>query len=351
MTFTPLNCERRSPDELAPGEWLAVHIFYVADRGPLLTRCVRPLLDTLNGEGLISGHFFVRHWLEGTHLRLRIRPRAGCVDRVREIVDQDVRAFLEREPSVYDPERDFDDDLYKLRFLNEFSQEQWTERYGSGSQMPRNDNDTFDYFEYVPETERYGGPRGVELAEWHAEHSSDLVIRLLDSHNVGVRTVLLGLGIQSMLTMAYAFTDDPRHAARLFAAYSAGWERMFGSEYPRYEQAYQEMADKLGARVRRIHLAVSEESFGGLPEFVREWFEHCTDMRARLAKAADDGSLFHPDTGKPLSSLADGGDETASTSLVLSYMHLMNNRMGITVSTENYLSYVLRRAIEDQFPA
>lgn len=350
MTLTPLNCERRSPDDLGPGEWLAVHIFYAGDRAPLLTRCVGPLIEKLRADDAISGYFFVRHWLEGSHLRLRIRPRVERLDTVREIVGNDVRTFLEREPSVYDPERDFDDELYKLRFLNEFSEEQWAERYGSDARMPRNENDTFDYFEYIPELERYGGPRGVELAEWHAEHSSDLVIRLLETNNVHVRTVLLGLSTQLMLTTAFAFTGDAERTARLFASYLAGWERMFGSEYERYERAYQEMSGNLGSRVQRIHAAVTDGRFDGLPEFVREWFDHCTRMRELLAEAAGAGSLRHPETGQPLSSLADNDGESALSSLVRSYMHLANNRLGVTVSSENYLSYVLKRAIEDRFP-
>lgn len=349
MTLTPLNCERRSPDELEPGDWLSVHIFYAADRGPLLSRCVRPLVERLRADELISGYFFMRHWLEGSHLRLRLMPRFDRLETVCDIVEHDVRSFLDQEPSVYDPERDFPDELYKERFLNEFTEEQWTERYGVGTTMPRHPNDTFGYFEYVPELTRYGGRHGVELAEWHAERSSDLVIDLLESDNAHVRTVRLGLAMQLMLTTALVFTGDPRHTADLFSTYLRSWKRMYGPEYERYEQGYRQMASTLAARVERIHEAVVGDRSDGVPEFVPAWTRQCAHMRQRLNEAAADGRLTHPATGETLTALTTADDTSALSSLVLSYLHLANNRLGITVSSENYLSYVLHRSLEEQF--
>ena len=37
-------------------------------------------------------------------------------------------------------------------------------------------NNSCSYEPYEPEYGKYGGPAGVALAEWHFEHSSDLVI-------------------------------------------------------------------------------------------------------------------------------------------------------------------------------
>ena len=56
------------------GPWQAVHVFYGASPRPLLVECVRPLVDELTADGLLAGHFFINYWLEGPHVRLRLRP-------------------------------------------------------------------------------------------------------------------------------------------------------------------------------------------------------------------------------------------------------------------------------------
>ena len=56
------------------GDWLAFHIFYAANPRPMMVDCIRPLLAELTGDGLISGYFFINYWLEGPHVRLRLRP-------------------------------------------------------------------------------------------------------------------------------------------------------------------------------------------------------------------------------------------------------------------------------------
>jgi thiopeptide-type bacteriocin biosynthesis protein len=348
---TPLNCERRPPSELKPGDWLSAHIYYAYDRTPLLTQCVGQLIAKLRADDLISGYFFVRHWLEGSHLRLRIRPDFDRLPEVCELVEAEVRGFLDREPSVYLPERDLSDEQYKQRFLLEFSPEQWTQRYGADGRMPRNEYNTLDYFEYAPEVERYGGPRGLELAEWHAERSSDIVVKLLGTNNVHVRSVLLGLATQLMLAMTCAFMDSPERIARFFADYLKSWEGMFGSEHERYEQAYQEMSTRLRSRVQLVHAAVSGGQPGDLPEPVREWARHSAELREHLARAADGGLLRCPATGQAVRSSTGEDWDNALSHLVRSYVHMTNNRLGVSVASENYLSYVLRRAITDLFPA
>ncbi|OZM73050.1 lantibiotic biosynthesis protein [Amycolatopsis antarctica] len=346
---TPLSGDRVDPGALLPGDWLSAHIYYAYDRTPLLTRCVGPLIARLREEELISGHFFVRHWLEGSHLRLRLRPEDGRAGEVRQLLEAEVTGFLDREPSVYDPGRDLSQEQYRERFLLEFSAEQWARRYGEDGRMPQHEYNTLGYFEYAPEVGRYGGARGLELAERHAEHSSDLAFDVLAAENVHVRSVLLGLGSQVMLATAYAFMGDHQRTAGFFGEYLASWEGMFGTEYERYERAYQQMAESLRARVRTIHGAVAEGGAGAGPAFVPGWASRCADLRKDLADAADRGLLDSPETGDPVPGSSGASWERALSYLARSHLHMTNNRLGISVSAENYLSFVLRRAITDCF--
>lgn len=58
----------------APGAWQATHVFYAANPRPFLLQCVRPLVAELEADGLIDSYFFINYWLEGPHVRLRLKP-------------------------------------------------------------------------------------------------------------------------------------------------------------------------------------------------------------------------------------------------------------------------------------
>ncbi|CAM5695242.1 Lantibiotic biosynthesis protein OS=Streptomyces microflavus OX=1919 GN=Smic_30460 PE=4 SV=1 [Streptomyces microflavus] len=64
--MTPLHNET--------GAWQATHVFYAANPRPFLLHCVRPLVAELEADGLLAGYFFINYWLEGPHVRLRLKP-------------------------------------------------------------------------------------------------------------------------------------------------------------------------------------------------------------------------------------------------------------------------------------
>ena len=55
-------------------EWLSFHVFYAANSNPILVEGVTPVIRRLRAEGLIERWFFIRYWLEGPHVRLRVHP-------------------------------------------------------------------------------------------------------------------------------------------------------------------------------------------------------------------------------------------------------------------------------------
>ena len=73
-----------------PGDvdWVSAHLYHGGDLDALVTGVVAPLVDETTTAGLVDGHFFLRYWDGGLHVRLRLRParheHAGPVrDRVR----------------------------------------------------------------------------------------------------------------------------------------------------------------------------------------------------------------------------------------------------------------------------
>ncbi|MFR0355082.1 lantibiotic dehydratase C-terminal domain-containing protein [Streptomyces sediminimaris] len=333
----------------APGEWLAVHVFYAASPRPLLLQCVKPLVDDLTREGLLAGYFFINYWLEGPHVRLRLRPaRAADTDTVRERAHAALTAFLRERPALYEVRAGFLADLYETLFTLEYSEDQRAELLGPDGRMALRPNNTFEDRAYEPEYGKYGGPAGVALAEWHFQHSSDLVIEAAHSMNLHLRTVLLGLSAQLMMVMSGTFLPAEEPLLTFLDRYHAFWDKAFGgTNYTAdhgYDRAYTAMGDSLPARFGHIRDAVAGGGHERLPAFLRGWAGHCAELRDRAEDLARRGEL----TFRSWDDTRDIHltDPAAVLPMLLSpYLHMTNNRLSMTIRDEAFLSYVLARAL------
>lgn len=335
----------------APGEWLAVHVFYAASPRPLLLDCVRPLVDTLTEEGLLAGYFFINYWLEGPHLRLRLKPaRTADAEVVRQRAHAALETFLRERPALYEVKDGFFADLYETLFTLEFGDEERSEYLGPDGRMLLRPNNTFEDRPYEPEYGKYGGPAGIELAEWHFQHSSDLVIEAARSMNLHLRTVLLGLSAQLMMVMSGTFLRDDEALLSFLDRYHTFWNRAFSStNYTAddgYDRAYTAMGASLPGRFRDIRDAVAAGETGRLPAFLRGWAEHCAELRDRATVLVRDGDLaFRSWDGTR--DLRPTDPAEALPMLLSPYLHMTNNRLSTTVRDEAFLSYVLARALRD----
>ncbi|RZU46331.1 thiopeptide-type bacteriocin biosynthesis protein [Streptomyces sp. BK022] len=335
----------------APGEWLAVHVFYAASPRPLLVQCVRPLVDALTEEGLLAGYFFINYWLEGPHLRLRLKPvRAADAPVVRERAHAALETFLRERPALYEVKDGFFADLYETLFALEFGEEERAGYLGPDGRMVLRPNNSFEDRPYEPEYGKYGGPAGTELAEWHFQHSSDLVIEAARSMNLHLRTVLLGLSAQLMTVMAGTFLRDDEALLSFLDRYHTFWNRAFSTtNYTAddgYDRAYSAMGTSLPGRFRDIRAAVAAGGTGRLPAFLRGWAGHCAELRDRATALTRDGELVFRswDGTRDLRPT----DPAQSLPMLLSpYLHMTNNRLSTTVRDEAFLSYVLARALRD----
>ncbi|MEU8518862.1 lantibiotic dehydratase C-terminal domain-containing protein [Streptomyces sp. NBC_01216] len=359
---------RPDPGGTGPSPWLALHVFYAASPRPLLVECVRPLVDRLTEEGLLAGHFFINYWLEGPHVRLRLRPSGPDAEaEVSRRAEEAVRRFLRTRPALYQVDSGFLKDFYDSLFDIEFPGEDRAAYLGADGRMNLRPNNSFSYEVYAPEYAKYGGPAGVDLAEWHFRHSSDLVLEAYRSMNLHLRTVLLGTSAQLMMVMAGCFLPEEERLADYLDSYYAFWHRLFpGTGFigsTEYERAYERMAPTLGARFARIRQSMASGELHRLPAFLRHWAEHCLELRARVVDLTGRGMLAFPawdgpareDTGQVRSEERDAAPLVTVTHapavlprLLSPYMHMTNNRLHVTIRDEAYLSYVLGRVLREQ---
>ncbi|MEU2022988.1 lantibiotic dehydratase C-terminal domain-containing protein [Streptomyces sp. NPDC016469] len=349
------------------GDWIALHVFYAASPRPMLVDCVRPLVAELTAEGLLAGHFFITYWLEGPHVRLRLRPASpAAAPEVRRRAEAALTGFLRTRPALYEVDSGFLKDFYNELFDIEFPGGDRTRYMGEDGRMNLRPNNSFSLEPYAPEYAKYGGPAGVELAEWHFRHSSDLVIDAFRTMNLHLRTVLLGTSAQLMMVMASCFLPERDRLADYLDGYYAFWHRAFpgtgfiGSE--EYERTYTQMAPALGSRFAAIRAAVAAGERGRLPSFLRGWAAHCLELRDRVTDLATRGELLFPAWDGP--AREDSGQERAEPAgaaplerlthvpavlprLLSPYMHMTNNRLHVTIRDEAYLSFVLGQVLRE----
>ncbi|MBQ0987104.1 lantibiotic biosynthesis protein [Streptomyces sp. F63] len=347
------------------GAWQATHVFYAANPRPLLLQCVRPLVDALAAEGLLANWFFINYWLEGPHVRLRVKPSSPeAAEEVRRRTEAAIDAFLAERPALYEVDSGFLNDFYNTLFEIEFPGGERAPYLDGDGRMRLRPNNSRHAEPYEPEYGKYGGPAGIELAEWHFRHSSELVTDAFRTKNLHLRTVLLGTSAQLMMVMSGCFLPGDAELADYLDSYYAFWHRAFpdtgfiGTE--EYDRNYAATAPALTAQFARIRAAVAGAGAGAgaaaardgaprLPAFLAGWAGHCAELRDRAVRLAADGDLvFRSWDGERDEQVT---DPAVALPLLLSpYMHMTNNRLHVTIRDEAYLSHVLGRCLRESRP-
>lgn len=285
-----------------PFTWLTAHLGFagpicgaVPDR--LLLELVTPLVRQLAAEQHIDRFFFLRYNVPDHHLRLRL----GSVNSEAQ--------QLAIEEAV--------GDAAAAHGLVHYLQ----------------------WHDYEPEYGRYGGPRGVLAAEELFVDASRVALALMHKIPPGDRPSRLGKGILTSLVLLYVFTGERRGTSQLAEYYARAYVH---SRLPdeatqqwvekAFEEGFDRQAQRLAAFVEAAWEAMEdEEPLTPELDLYRQRMESHRDRLHGLCR--DDGLLFD--------------DEVVNQwpdcvwRLVPSYLHMMNNRLGIELEEEAYLARLI----------
>lgn len=301
------------------GEWLSAHLFYAgedraaADR--VITRVVRPFVDAARSRGWVGRWFFIRYSHLGLHVRLRLHGAA-------DVLRQEVRPALEAHVALHLPP--------------ELAGRPYADPAPPGGPSPV--SPALWWIPYEPETVRYGGPRGVPLAEELFCHSSQAALALLESFDSGDQEARFGLALASMVVLLGALTRDRALAAEVAAIHRASWVQADGgvaAVRERFDDGFAQNAE-LMEQVEAIWAAL-DDGPDALPEPLDAYAAGAGDVAARLRALQEAGGLSTyrgPVTDWP----------GALRALTPSYLHMMNNRLGVSPGEEAYLGHLLARA-------
>lgn len=289
--------------------WHSIHLYYSqVSAEEVILLLVQPLLDRLNDRKKVNRHFFIRYSDNiGTHIRFRAKlclRTNGLEKYAKEIIVKSPK--LSRYISCR-PEK------------------------------------------YEPEIERYGGRIGVEIAELHFMHSSMLVCKLLQ--RMPKWNYEMALGVSIPLTLIFLINGGlrKREMSNFFKFAQLSWKKTLGIESQEVEtqlaSKYEMHRNSVGSVVSRVILTTEQKKAFRDPTFDK-WTIFSVKFHRDLDKLLSKGKIgpsmgtlqFHKQYNTPF-----------KWSLLLSYVHMTNNRLGLLNTDELYQAYVLDKAVQSHF--
>lgn len=305
--------------------WTSIYIFHGLPFEPLLERAVGPFVETCMDRGWASDWFFVRYGEDGPHIRLRIKGDAS---------------FLKREASAW---------FSKYLSRHPSDRPPWMDE----SQLGARPNNSLHFPPYHPETSRYGGRRGLAIAEKQFCLSSQTVLSVLKDCGTWDYAKALGIAVQLHLVGARAFGLSAAALGPFFSAFTNYWisragepdpetprEQQNGAVEHRFEALYKTQVPLLKATLQDLWNQKRPGSKD--PDWLQSWHRGMVTIGEAFRSAMKDGALHYPISPHFQRKFP---TFTSLDAVHLSLLHMTNNRLGILNGDEAYMGYLLSKLV------
>lgn len=319
--------------------WISMHLFYHDHLGTVINHWVRPLVETLTQQHMIQRYFFIRYWQGGPHIRLRVLPTNGeTTTLIKQIVEEHAARLFATHPAQISLEPE----AYQLATvaLTEFE-------YGQDRRVPLYANNSLHAIAYEPEYQRYGGVAGLAVVEQHFMESSAIALDLIDRRPSGQHT---GPALAMLLLALAVCVNQPHVLERIFAGNYRAWQGALGPAQARFEEQakrqYVRQRHELHLLTHQLMALLGSPGGGRRDPMLVRWIESIRLLNDRLRHLAAQQAL----DVLPLSSL---GPEyrhahfAGPATIVLRCVHMHNNRLGLTLADEAYLSFLLQHTFHE----
>lgn len=316
--------------------WLALHIFCRGDQDSVIVDLIFPTLRRLRTGRWLARYFFIRYWNGGPHLRVRMQclQPVGEVEReFREAVEPllDRASFDASEDGRYAAEAER---IYKME--RTFSGGQW-----DGEPLETiQPSGTIQARPYRFDEERYGGCWAEESTHDHAWASTEIACSVLElTRNSAASPCVFALHAAAVASRVLLETSGSRvleyftrcselePEPELFETHGERrWEDRGFLAYRKQGAALDDVRGLIEGRDPRA------------PEFwlllLEAWREELVLRREFFSRARSvRGLQVQPDH------------------LILDAMHLFLNRLGMGLTMECYLYYLIAGALRDRVSA
>lgn len=178
--------------------WFSAHLYYYDEqKDQLILDCVQPLFRAVQEQ--CTALFFVRHWAQGPHLRLRfLCSPEQFADYIQPFIEKEVRSYLTDYPSMTVLNE------AQLRPIYENLARQEMER---GPILPLLPNNSLHFLPYDRRLHILKSPLLAELLENFYCQTNDLTFEMLRYVRQGHS--LLTLSLDLLFTTAHILKDIP----------------------------------------------------------------------------------------------------------------------------------------------
>ena len=288
--------------------WSAVYVYLHRDRDRIdafLLEHLAPRAEELVSEGRAKAWFFLRYWDGGPHLRVRF-------------LDADPEAVREFSESMREAAGKTSDEAITLdsaAYYADLPQADPGRWHGDGDVVEA---------VYEPETERYGGPRALEVCEDFFCTGSAIALAVLRSAPRTDQRQVVAADLTSLAFGILGLSDV--EAVRQARGYHAAWD--YSAEVARGVSRAREEAETL------FHSSPSR------------WLQRRRRVE-RLVSGAGSSThhLWHRALGETVAKLRRLHQEKPLTNdltrIVWSLLHMTNNRLGLDIEDERRIAWLL----------
>jgi Lantibiotic biosynthesis dehydratase C-term len=333
--------------------WLSAHIFYHDEQDSLLLDCLRPLVRQLEERELIDSFFFIRYWEGGPHIRLRLGGDSAVLEaEAKPLLDARVAEYLIAYPSM----ALIQEEEVKLQHAQLYRRE-----YGITGFTPLYPNNSVQYLAYTPEHNRYGGRRGVEIAESHFENSSRIAFRLLEQTR-GKKRLRQTVALRFALALALSMGVGRENLEAYFINYYHFWlyfnelsEEAVSHSFRRsFEGQKQEVSSYIQRSLELMDDWPGQSSQGILYAWISDLqaayrqlkeLEASGQLSVEMVNALRSGAgmpVMQPDTAAQGHAVHTDG---VIDSIAGSYLHMFHNRLGISPIEEAYSAFLISQTL------
>jgi hypothetical protein len=286
----------------ALSRWLAFHFYYHGQQNHLLECMLRPLVGSLLSRGEVDSFFFVRFFLGGPHVRLRLRLK-GSRDTVVEEVQKAAERFFSDFPSQPTLAEE------KIRENNqailESDQGEW-----DPSIYP---NNSMREAPFRPEAERYGGTELLPDSLAFFALSSCRALQFFHRYQADPGPRLLPFAFHLLSCHALGFAKDLMELLELIRYPVGNWEAAPPLLVERGDQAFEQQRTTFLRTLRCM-------------------IEDLAEVRAPGEDTAAAGRL-----NQAL------GKITTRRGILSSQLHMTSNRLGLKNGEEVYVARLMWR--------
>jgi len=309
--------------------WCGIHVFLAdSDKATdFLCECFAPMVRTMEKTGKIQGWFFLRYWEGGPHLRLRF---LGLDQAQRKSIIINLR----KEISRWQSNMELNKETYYLNHPFDGAPV-------DVATLPWHPEGSVEMIDYLPELQRYGGMHAIAVNEALFQVTSKIAISVLAATRNAIEH-RLSMAFILMAHFVFAIDPSPGAITSFYRNYAKFWMNYSKDTKAYAEELYVERNNERQRQtLQRLLILRNDKTQKRTVQSVLEGA--VLNWTVKLRKLHELGLLMNPATGN---STKGTFADNSIWAMLVSHVHMSNNRLGLTPTQEVILAMTLVDAAE-----